>query len=175
MAEVAYQFERTGLESFILTFTSLLTDPWYYIYRGALFVKRTLDNSWSFVVPLGEMVTIQVFDDETDTPDMVFPGSLIFHWDAMTGAATYRIEELADSVWGTVATIRQTTEEEFRWPSRLLEDVTTHQFRVTGVTAGGVDGDTRDISVLMVRTPDEDKFTLTLNDDQTLHIEEVAA
>ncbi|MBL4701959.1 MAG: hypothetical protein JKX85_11945 [Phycisphaeraceae bacterium] len=89
-------------------------------------------------------------------PNFRGPGSL----------AHYRVDEwiLGVGAWVERLKINHADDQVYyQYTSRELEDDTTHTFRVTPVSAGGIDGIARSFVLLMVRRPDVPRVSYTYN------------
>lgn len=104
-------------------------------------------------VPPGEHVVIDVLDTASQVPAKVFPARMTVHWESVSDAVKYRVEEFVASVWTLRQEIVDSGAGAYTWLSRDLEDVTTHQFRVIPVDAADNQGTALTFSTLMVRYP----------------------
>ena len=128
--------------------------PTFYIYQDGQLIRTTESTSMIFRAPSGESLMIEILDSATETPQTAFPGRLTLSWEASTAVNYYLVEEYVASVWTERARVPDTNAYYFSWRTRYLEDVTTHQFRVTPIGTNGNTGARRTFSCLMVRHPD---------------------
>jgi len=151
-----------------ITWSSDLTDPEYRIYQDGLLAATTGAEEWIATVPAGEALLLEILDDPDETPTTAYPGKITIGWWAVSGAASYRVDEYIEGAWTARATLLETGLGYYRWDSRYLEDVTTHQFRVVPITAFGNDGAAAVFSVLMVRHPDVPSVAYTYDEDTAI-------
>lgn len=138
--------------------------PTFYVYLDGVLAYTTTSISGVFAVDEGTFIIIEVLDDADDVPAAVFPGRFSLGWQAIDDGAYYIVEEYVASVWTQRAKIIDRREPWFTWSSRWLEDVTTHQFRVTVTDQNGNDSSVTNLTALMVRNPDEPDVTYTYSD-----------
>lgn len=157
--------QRLAGGSWRVTWASDLGTPTFYVYRDGSLVAVTQATSRTFTVPTGHSPVIEVFDSSSTSPSAVYPGQATVAWYRPSGAAQadidhYRVEEYVSAAW----TLRKKVVEDgagfWRWTSRWLEDVTTHQFRVIAVHANGNQSTATQLDVFMVRHPSPPKVTL---------------
>lgn len=163
---VTYESTRTtGFTSVLLTYSSDLGGtPLFYLYQNGVLVSITTATQWTFTVEAGVQIQIEVFDADT-TPSAVYPGRMTLTWDEAAATSHYVIEEFVDAAWTERAQVVDQGESYFSWVSRFLEDVTSHQFRVTPVGTNGVAGPQRAFTALMVRYPDVPDVSYTYDSD----------
>ena len=145
--------EKIDSSTWLVKWSSDLTTPTFRIYRDSVLIKTTTQTQETFQVVKGESLLIEIRDD-LSTPSLAYPGQLTLSWLATPATEKYKIEELVSSVWTLRAEITHQGQGSFKWVSRFLEDVTTHQFRITPVGKNGNEGTPKNFSSLMVRHPD---------------------
>lgn len=128
-----------------------------YVYRDGVLVDTVVTSTgradlW-LSVPAGTNPYYEVLDEDCRRQP-AHPGRFTVYWTGVSGAVSYTIEEFVASVWTERATVRDDGAGAFRWISRWLEDVATHQFRVSATDAAGNSSSTTSFSALMVRRPD---------------------
>ncbi len=144
--------QQVGRYTWRVTWSSQ-DSPTYYVYRDGRLVATTPQTTMSFVLQPGDRLSLEVFDVSSDRPAGAFPDRLTLGWYQVTGAAYYRIDEYYGAEW--VERVRVTADQWYHtWTSRVLEDLTTHQFRIVPVDAAGNEGSATTRSALMVRHPD---------------------
>jgi hypothetical protein len=136
------------------------TECFVYV-NGDLYVQGPL--LWTIVaLPLGggdETLHIEVLDAIKEDYAIVGPTVATLAWYSVTGTAYYTVEEYVDAAWTEKRRIQDRGEGYFRWDSRVLEDVTTHQFRVTAVGTNGNASAVAARTILIVRSPDRPDVT----------------
>lgn len=126
-------------------------------YRDGALVHGPSDLSYmEFTIQQGESFVVEVLDDADLEPATGFPGRIRLGWTpADSTTKEYRVEEYVSAVWTERRRLRhQANVGWYRFESRFLEDVTTHQFRVIAVGINGNETTLFTKSVLMVRHPD---------------------
>lgn len=154
--------------SFLLRWTSDATPPIPF----RVYVAGVLVSSWISANAAGEFLFhcpptdypfIEVLDDADAIPTIAFPGRMTLHWQSISGAGSYVIEEYDSPDWVVRDTIAEDGRGAFRWISRWLEDSTTHQFRVTPYDISGNAGTALEFSFPMARHPDAPTVGLSVN------------
>ena len=159
MSVTIEQPQRVGPGAWRITWSSDLSDPTFYVYRDGRLIATTALTSLVFTIAAGESPVIEVFDDAATLPSTAFPGRVTLAWYAIAAVDHYRIDEYVASVWTQRRRIRDDGSGYFRWRSRFLKDVTSHQFRVVPVGTNGNAGTATSFTVLMVRHPDPPNLT----------------
>jgi len=157
------QPQRTG-DTWTIRWTSTESTPTFRVYRDGVLIATTTTTSIDIAVAPGESPAIEVLDDATTLPEAGFPGWALLTWFRPSGGGGdyYLIEEYVSGAPGSWVTRRKIKDlgstaqpaGYFRWRSRWLEDVTTHQFRITPVGANGNDGTAVTHAIFVVRRPD---------------------
>ena len=137
-----------------LSWSSSLANPTYYIWLDGELLEATAAESVDLTVGGDWQPVVDVFDSASDAPEYVSSGRTALCWWPAEGAGSYRVEEYVASAWVQRASIADGGAGFFSWLSRVLEDVTTHEFRVVAIDSAGNDGASTSFSVLMVRHPD---------------------
>lgn len=125
-----------------------------YVYQDGILIATTTAEEWIFQALPGTALIVEVLDDADALPEDVFPGRVTLGWHGEDNVESYLIEEFIDAAWTTRATILDDGSGYYAWTSRFLEDVTTHQFRITPTGTNGQTGAVRAFSAFMVRNPD---------------------
>jgi hypothetical protein len=81
------------------------------------------------------------------------PPTVAMQWERVDEASQYKVEQYTSGSWSTIATMISGDSSYFSVNSPVLEDVTTHQFRITALDAGGNSSIVRLANVFMVRYP----------------------
>lgn len=126
-------------------------------YRDGALIHGPSDLSYmEFTLEAGESLLIEILDDADLEPATGFPGRIRLGWTpADSTTKEYRVEENVATVWTERRRLQhQANVGWYRFESRFLEDVTTHQFRVIAVGINGNETTLFTKSVLMVRHPD---------------------
>lgn len=139
-----------------------LPSPTFYVYVYGLIYMTTKQTSFVISLSIGEEMDVEVFDrsESLDPPSVAHPPTMILTWAPVPGAERFRVDEGAvadpdiddDADWIERQTFLASGGRE-RWESRVLEDDTTHHFRVTPIDSGGIRGAAIQFSSLMVRRP----------------------
>lgn len=151
-----------GSEGHHYEWVSDQVDPTYYEYVDGVLVSSGPQTWRDLWLAPGEMVQFEVLDSPSETPEPAYPSRAWLAWyaDAVDPAYRYRVDEYVDSEWVQVgAVLPQLGQTYFTWLSRVLEDETTHQFRVVPVAFNGEDGLPLLITVPVVRRPDPPTWT----------------
>ena len=159
--------EQIGSWSWLISFSSSLEDPTFYVYvNGKLYATTDQENIIITISPgeTSENVYVEIFDSAGETPAEVFPGRLTLHWKASSNTDYYRIDECVDASWVERARVYDSGEEYFSWKTRFLEDVTEHTFRLVPLGTNGNEGGELILVCLMVRYPDQPELELTYSD-----------
>ena len=159
---------RIDALAFRLPFSSDETTPVpFRVYDQGRLVKSfsSPNGTGEYIATVGdgESPFIEVLDRDCEQPAIAFPGRLTVNWLAITGATSYRVEELVSAVWTARQTILDTGVGAYSWLSRWLEDVTAHQFRVIAIDAAANEGTALAFTATMVRHPDAPNVTYTYN------------
>lgn len=127
----------------------------YRVFRNGVQIGGTVYvESMDFTLDAGESLVVEVLDDPDASPSSAFPSRLTLGWRPVSGAASYRVDEYVASVWTARRVLLEDGSPYYRYETRVLEDVTSHQFRVVPVDEAGNDGTALSFTVLMVRYPD---------------------
>ena len=154
---------NVGLNSWMYTWTSTLDDPVYQLYRNGRRMRPTKTNRNHVTLGDGETAVVEVRDDAL-APSLAYSPQGELVWSASTNVDYYRIEEFVASEWVVRARVRDTGAPRYSWLTRALDDVTTHQFRLTPIGKDGNAGPTRTVTALMIRHPDVPKVTRAYSD-----------
>lgn len=157
--------QSAGPQSWLVEWSSTLTDPTYYVWVDGSLASTTTATSSVFPVSPGESLSVEVFDSSTDTAVAPCGGRATLAWYPAAGAVRYTIDEYVGGAWVERSSVLESGAGYYRWRTRHLEDSTTHQFRITAQGDGDVDGTAADISWLMVRVPDPPDVDYTYDDE----------
>ena len=155
MAVTIISTVRAGANYWRIAWSSDEPDPTFYIYQDGQLVATTKLTTWTFLVPGGEEPVIEILDSSTELPQTAFSGRLTLAWERSADTDYYLIEEYVDASWSEVARVPDIGVYYYSWQTRFLEDVTTHQFRITPIGTNGNSGAVKSFSVLMVHNPAE--------------------
>jgi len=144
---------RTGDKSTLITYSSSLGDPVFYIYVDGNLAAQTTQPEYTIAVNPGETVVVEILDDAATQPMQIFPGKVRLGWFFVEDTDYYRIDEYIEDEW---VERRKMPENNgyMEFESRFLEDGQDHQFRIVPVGVNGNEGTGKEFSVLTVRTPD---------------------
>jgi hypothetical protein len=152
-----------GGQDGVATATSGLADPTYRWWLAGELVLTTAANVFYFHVDIGESVQLDVYDDAT-VPAATFPCRDTFQWEHADGSDYYEILEYVGAAWVVRGITRDIGQWIFRWKSRVLEDCTSHQFRVRSMGIYST-GEYKTFSAYMIRNPDHPQYTPSLDPD----------
>lgn len=141
----------------LLEWTSDLESPVFYLWQDGVFLFSTGAASAQVPTQVPSSPVFSVLDDPDVAPVNVFPASVVLQWQRPVDLAVleYLVEEFVAAAWVERARIKAEADLwQYSFRSRALEDVTTHQFRVTPLGVNGNAGTPREYSVFMVRNPD---------------------
>lgn len=127
--------------------------PNYEVFLNGEFFARIAGTEIDIPVPPGGEAVVEVIDCPDAVPQPAFNSSFHIGWFLASDSAKYRIEENVSGQWVVRRRFENLGEAYRLWQSRILEDVSTHQFRLIGVGADGNET-TLSLSALMVRHPD---------------------
>jgi hypothetical protein len=160
MAITGLTLARMGGLAWRAAFTSSLASPTFRVWIDGVRVGTTSIGRWDFTVRPGDGAAVEVYDAAADEPREPLPARLTVQWRAVTGAASYRVEEYGGAAWAVRASVTDDGRGYYQWASRRLEDDTTHQFRVVAVGGNGNEATAAQVDALMVRRPDVPTLTL---------------
>lgn len=133
------------------------------VYVDGVLVVST--NATDCIVGLDDSAVVDVVLAGTE-PAEAFPRRLTLAWAGDADAAEYRIEEYVGTTWTWRQTVANDGRAYFSWKTRVLEDETTHQFRITPYDAAGNAGTAETLSTLMVRVPDVPSVTWSIVEER---------
>lgn len=145
---------RISTTTYLLSWATDQTTPTFRVYRDGVLIATTTGLSIEVTIAGEDYPRFDVFDDDTSVPAAVFPRRMILAWYGISSAVSYRIEEYVGGVWTQRASIVDRGQGYFLWESRVVEDVTTHQFRIIALDANGLESAAMTKAALMVRVPD---------------------
>lgn len=153
---------RVGRSSWLLRYYSAISyRPDYYVYRdGVLYMRDRTGHCVVHTEP-GEKANIDVFDDADTAPGAATASRQQLCWGAASGADAYRIEEKINGTWTVRVVVPHRGEGQYRFTTRPLEDVTTHEFRVISIDKYGAESSAATRNIVMVRPPDAPSVTYT--------------
>ena len=154
---------NVGHNAWLYRWSSTLGDPVYRVYRNGRHVRTTITNQDHVTLGDSETVVVEVRDDAS-APSLAFSPQGELTWSASTNVDYYRIEEFVASEWVVRARVKDTGAPRYSWLTRALDDVTTHQFRLTPIGKDGNAGATSTVTALMIRHPDVPKVTRIYSD-----------
>jgi hypothetical protein len=105
---------------------------------------------------------IEVVESGGTAFNSLHPPMVQVQWRGLAGADGYVIEKL-DGTWGVVANFVEDGSGYYRWTDSEEADSTTHEYRVTGVRAGGGDGTPIAFDIFLVRNPRPPAVVVTIN------------
>ena len=156
MAATVTKARLLGPRSLWVEFTSTLSSPTFYVYLDGVLVSKTQRANAVISIEPNIHYVLEVTDSASQTPTVIYPARWWINWQPSPdgGVHHYRVEEFVSSAWVLRAKVPHSGRSHYRWLSRQLEDVTTHQFRIVPVGTNGNQGTAATITSLMVRQPD---------------------
>lgn len=152
---------------FVTWSTDLGAGTIFYIYLDGLFLYETTLTSGTFTVPPGTTeetsLVLEILDEEKTAPVSTWPMTATIAWLAVDGADYYQVEEDV-SGWTVRKRIAAGNLEYYRWESRPLEDVTTHNFRVTAIGTNGNSSTVAALAILAVHNPTKPHVSISYSD-----------
>ncbi len=145
---------RLGPNTWKLSWSSILSNVTFSIYRDGELALQTKLLSHIFYIEQGESPVFEIIDTPGGLPSVGFPGNSLITWYAIAGTDHYRVEEFVAAVWTLQRKIVAGDKPYFNFRTRWLEDVTIHQFRVIAVGTNGNESTAKLVNVFMVRHPD---------------------
>lgn len=145
---------RLGPNTWKLSWSSILSNVTFRIFRDGQLQLETRNTSAIFYVESGESPIFEIFDTPCGTPSESFPGTSLITWYAIPDTELYRVEEFISAVWTLRRKIKDLGRTYFSFRTRWLEDVTLHNFRVIAVGNNGNNSTAKLVDVFMVRHPD---------------------
>lgn len=139
--------------------------PTYYLYVDGVLVATTTRPWYQVSLTPGEQVQFEVLDTD-DLPTPAYPSRVWLMWDAVTDAATYRIDRWDGDSWEPVQTVTPAFGQTyFRVATAVLEDGVTHRYRVVPIAGDGNEGTAREYVIPVVRRPDPPDVAYTYDAD----------
>lgn len=137
-----------------LDVTTDTAEPFLSLYRDGSLVDQTYGGAFIQRVDFGAMPLFQVFDyDEPHTPESNV-GRVRLSWPAWSDAAAYSIEQRDGNDWEQVGGLYASGQGSYSWTSPPLADATVAEFRVVGVSPGGLSTPLAAVASTIIRTPD---------------------
>lgn len=165
--------KRLDHRSCLIEFSSDLESPVFYIYIDGKLASVTEDTRYIAAVT-GSDVVIEILDDADKVPMQIFPGRLRIGWFWVDGASKYLVEELVSESWIERSDVANNNGYMF-YESRLLEDGSDHQFRITAFADDGSESEVANMTVFCVRLPDVPDIKYTYDESTaTLTVSEAS-
>ena len=137
-------------------------DGEFYIFTDGILAETTTRKEYTVGISPGSELQIEIFDDINDVPTPANPGNVVFSWNAIEGATSYRIDKFESAAWELVVLIPTSGSSTYRYQTVQLEDSTQHTFRVVPIDSN--DGLPRELIFDMVRVPDRPVVTYDYDD-----------
>ena len=133
----------------LIRWSSTETDPTYRVYVNGELVAEGSVTEW--LLWAGDQ--LEVLDDANAVAAGYYPGRVRLYWWG-SGNQEYRVEQQIASVWTQRARLTDDDRGYWSWESDILDDVTTHYFRVVAVGTSGEETVCNTLTVYMCRRPD---------------------
>lgn len=147
-----------------ITFSSDLGGtPTFFIYVDGKLVSEQQHTDYIVYLSAGHSPHIMILDALDAEHIERFPGRIMAQWSDTAATDHYRLEEFISAAWVLRAKIPDLGESLFKWFTRYLEDVATHQIRLIPVGTNGNQGTAISVGILMVRFPDIPDVSYTYN------------
>lgn len=165
------QIVHLGFGQWRLTWVSDETDPTFRIYRDGVLVATTKLATHLVRIDDGSFPVFEVLDDDEAEPQRSYSGRAEIAWFTHPDVDSYDVQEWDGAEWITRQTLRRDDRSYLRWSSRVLEDVTSHQFRVVPTGTNGNEGTDIELEIFIVHVPDPPQVTYAYDaDDETVTI-----
>lgn len=161
MAITSLTKQQLSATSFLVTAVSNAATPVYYWYQDGALLEVGARPFRQFDLVDGESVSIEVFDTGATAPAVGLPGRITLQWDAVTGATAYRVDTYNGATWDEGRRQSAGAASHFRYQSSVLADCEDHKFGI--VPIGVNEGARREITVHMIRKPDQPTGTFSYN------------
>lgn len=144
----------SGSGAWLLTWASDLTNPTYRVFIDGRYHATTRVPSLTVTVREAESVTVEVFDDTVTHPQRAKAAPRLLRWGAVSGAASYRVEQFIDGTWVLIKTVKSDASRLRYTTPALADSVTAHQLRVTSVGVNTNESSPVAVDITNVRHPD---------------------
>ena len=159
MSVTVAQPVRIGDSQWMWSYTSGIADPTFRVWHHGDLIDES-ERTDALIDSVTEPV-VEVFDDTTEPNQVAYPGRAVLQWYSIVGAGWYKIEQFVSGSW----TLRDYLQDYglgwYSWRSDWLDDVTTHQFRVTPMDADRNAGTAVAFSIFICRNPDTPTVALS--------------
>lgn len=150
----AWRYEWTGMSPFDV----------YQVATGDLLLSQTTDTS--IIVNHtddGEPPALEIRDaDSTGTPETIkYSPVATLQWRGNSAWSLYRIEYYSGAAWTTIANVPEIGAGYYKYSYGPLDDVTTHQFRITPIDDRDYEGYPLPYDFFIRRNPPEPSITAT--------------
>lgn len=150
--------EAIDFLNFRIRWTSDQTTPMpIRVFRDGVLVSTwsnpTATGEFDLLVPAGADPFVEILDRADERPSHAAPGQVTLHWQAVSGAVQYRIEEFLAGNWVERALVPDDGSGAFAWQTRWLADGGSYDFRITPLDAIGNAGTPATRTVVQVRHP----------------------
>lgn len=149
---------RVGPNSFRFRWSSDADAPVYRVHKAGVFQFATETNHATFTFQQGETPAIEVLDG-TEPIAAAAEAPVELMWARDEGAAKYRIEEFVGAAWVVRAVRDAGISGMEHYSTQPLADATSTQFRVTPISAGGIEGTPQAVTATINRHPDPPDVT----------------
>lgn len=146
--------------SALVSWSSTLPDPTFYVYLDGVFLYRTKRRSANITMQPDQAGLLEVFDDPTEMPSTTKPSDGIIRFSG-NGSEAYRIEKLVDAVWETKQE-RIGSLDSHRYRTDRINDVADDTFRITALS-NGLESTPTSLTAGIVRVPDPPEADYSFN------------
>jgi len=149
---VTLTITQQSRNTYLAEWTNGVAGTTYYVYRDGELIDTTTATSKVFVVAAGESAEIEVYDDGT-APAVGYPSRIRLEWDAVAGTDHYLVYLLVISDWTPIGYVLSGSLSHYSFETPILDDCTSHQFRVIAVDTNNIESNPHQFTCLMVRRP----------------------
>jgi hypothetical protein len=158
--------EKLRSQTWKYTYTG--TSP-YRIYHLGKLLETTTDTEYEFEYSGAtiEAPALEILDanDTEDAVSVQHPPRLVIQWYGNASVYAYKIQEYSDSVWRTRAVIYENGSGYYTCETSVLDDVTSHLWRVVATDDGQNESAALSFSALLVRVPDSPELDYSYDAD----------
>ena len=156
--------QATFLSQTYVKLTWADTASTYYVWVNGVLAGTTDTAEWYLTVSPGEALQFDVFESSGDSPGRTYSGKAHLLWLPSTDAAQYSIREWSGTAWVQKwLRTEKGMQGQYVYISRYLEDDTEHKFQIVPISDKGVEGTPEEMTVYMVRPPDAETVTPSLD------------
>ena len=143
--------------TWLVTYSSSLSDPTFYIWLNGQLVSTTKSTEYRVTVVGSSSPVLDIFDDAASQPEASAQGFFEVMWTLPAAAVQVKVERQAagSGSWSEIGTfdVIQGTAK-FRFTTEYLDDKTGYIYAATAIDAAGRESEREMAHFPMVRIPD---------------------